>query len=218
MKLLLFALPALLWAWSAAAADLSADIGIVSDYRFRGLSLSHGNPAVQGSVTIEHPSGLYGQMWGSTLGHRSDTEVDLTAGYDRTLSGELDIDVSATWYAYPSGSDADYIETTAVATYAKGPASAKFGVSYAPPQGDTRANVYAFSQASFEVPRTSLSLTASLGYERGWFDEVEHGGKWDWSAGAEIALKPAKLCFTYVGSNADVGGRHALVAAAFVSF
>ena len=67
------------------------------------------------------------------------------------------------------------------------------------------------------MPKSPVSLNASLGYERGWFDEVEHGGKWDWSVGAEVALRPARLCLTYVGSNADLRDRHALVVAAFLN-
>ena len=217
MRHILLALPALLWASSAAAADLSADAGIVSDYRFRGLPLSLNHPALQGSVTVEQ-SGFYGQLWGSTLGHGSDVEVDLSGGYDADLSDHLDLDVSANLYTYPTTHDASYVETTAIATYSRGPASAKLGLSYVPPQGSTRANTSVFTQASYEVPKSPVSLTASLGYERGWFDEVEHGGKWDWSLGTEVALKPTRLCLTYIGSNADLSNRHALIVAAFLNF
>lgn len=218
MRALLIALPALAWASSAAAAtEWSADAGIVSDYRFRGLSLSRGNPAVQASVIVEH-SGLYGSVWASTLGHGSDAEVDLSGGYDAKLSDAIDLDLSANLYTYPTTHDPNYVETTMVATYARGGQSVKVGVSYVPAQGSIPTNSYVFTQASFDVPKSPVSLTASLGYERGAFDEVERGGKWDWSVGAEIALQPAKLCLTYVGSDAEVRDRHALVAAAFVSF
>lgn len=216
MRHILLALPALLWASSSVAADLSADAGVVSDYRFRGLSLSRNHPALQGSVTVEQ-SGFYGQLWGSTLGHGSDAEVDLSGGYDAELSHHLDLDVSANLYTYPTTRDASYVETTAIATYSRGPASAKLGLSYVLPQGSTHANTYVFTQASYNVPKSPVSLTASLGYERGGFDEVEHGGKWDWSAGTEVALKSARLCLTYVGSNADLSSRHAIIVAAFLN-
>jgi hypothetical protein len=45
------------------------------------------------------------------------------------------------------------------------------------------------------------------------FDEVRHGGKWDWSLGGEAERAPLKFALAYVGSNADAGGRHALVGA-----
>ena len=216
MRRVLIALGVSLWASTAAAADLSADVGLVSDYRFRGLSLSRGHPVLQGSVTVEQ-SGFYGQLWGSTLSHGSDAEVDLSGGYDVELSHHLDVDVSANLYTYPTTRDASYVETTAIATYSRGPTSAKLGLSYVLPQGSTHANAYVFTQASYDVPKSPVSLTASFGYERGGFDEVEHGGKWDWSAGAEVALKSARFCLTYVGSNADLSNRHAIVVAAFLN-
>jgi len=219
MRALMIALPALLWASSAAATtDWSADAGIVSDYRFRGLTLSRGHPALQASVTAEHSSGLYAEVWASTLGHGSDSEVDFIGGYDAEVSDHLSLDVSANWYTYPSSSDPNYVELTGTATFTRGPATAKVEMSYVPSQGSTRSNTYVSAEGSYEIPKSPVSLTASVGYERGWFDEVEHGGKWDWSVGGEVELKPTRLCLTYVGSNADASDRHAIVAAAFVSF
>jgi uncharacterized protein (TIGR02001 family) len=218
MRAVLIALPALLWASSAAAADFSADVGVVSDYRFRGIDLSRGRPALQASVTVQDSSGLYGQVWSSTLGHGSDAELDFTGGYDAEIPNGLSLDASANLYTYPSGSDMNYVELTSAATFTRGPASAKLEISYVPPQGRIRANTYVSTEASYDIPKTPVSLTASLGYERGWFDEVEHGGKWDWSIGAEVAAKPAKLCLTYVGSTANDDDRHTVVAAAFLNF
>jgi len=43
----------------------------------------------------------------------------------------------------------------------------------------------------------------------GFFDEVEQGGKWDWSLGIEAELDDAKLGLAYLDSDA---GRPALVA------
>jgi len=219
MRAFLIALPMLMWASSAAAkAERSADVGVVSDYRFRGIDLSRGRPALQASISVEDSLGFYGQIWSSTLGHGSGTELDFSGGYDAEISDQLSLDASANLYTYPSGSDPNYVELTGSATFTRGPASAKLEMSYVPPQGRTHGNTYVSTEASYEIPKSPVSLTATLGYERGWFDEVEHGGKLDWSLGAEIPIKPAKFCLTYVGSNADVSDGHALVAAAFVSF
>ena len=68
----------------AMAIDLSAEVGLVSEFRYRGYSLSDGNPAVQGSLTLEHDSGAYGSIWSSTIeesGFDADVEIDLTGGY-----------------------------------------------------------------------------------------------------------------------------------------
>ena len=109
MRLICGVLIASLWASSAAAADLSGEFGVVSDYRYRGVTLSHRRPAVQGSVTIEDDSGLYAEAWASTLerpGDPTDSEVDFTAGFSKDLSEALNVDLSGTFFAYPStGSD-----------------------------------------------------------------------------------------------------------------
>jgi len=212
---------ALLWTSPATAADLSGEAGIVSDYRYRGVSLSDGNPALQASLTLEHGSGLYVTLWGSTLeriGRPSNSEVDVTAGYERAVSKWVSFNLSATRYSYPSAGGGNYSEATAAVTLARGPASAILGFSYAPRQrglrderGRQRDNSYASLQSTYEVRGTPLTLKAGLGYERGAFDEVERGGKWDWNLRGEATRGRAKLSLTYVGSNAVGGGRHALV-------
>jgi uncharacterized protein (TIGR02001 family) len=214
---------AALVACPAAAQSVSGEAGLVSDYRFRGVSLSGRHPAVQASLTVEHGSGLYANLWGSTLGHGSDTEIDLTAGYEAEISKVIGVDLFATYYAYPSDGSANYVETTAVVKATRGPASASLGVSYVPPQRGTRdesgrghGNSYVFGAAEYEV--SPVTLKGGLGYERGWFDEVEHGGKWDWTLGGEVSVAPAKLGLSYVGSNADGGDRHALVASLFLEW
>jgi uncharacterized protein (TIGR02001 family) len=206
-----------------AAGPLSGEIGIVSDYRYRGVSLSNGHPALQASLTLEHRSGLYVTTWASILsriGNPADAEVDVTAGYERDLAKWISFDLSATRYSYPSSGSDNYSEATASVTVTRGPASAILGFSYAPPQsalrddsGRRHANGYASLQTAYEVGGTPLTLKAGAGRERGAFDEVERAGKWDWNVGAEATRGPAKLSLAYVGSNADTAGRHALVAA-----
>ena len=46
--------------WSGSAAA-------VSDYRYRGISLSDNDPAMQGSVAYDHPNGAYAGLFGSTV-------------------------------------------------------------------------------------------------------------------------------------------------------
>lgn len=227
---LLYAIPAaLMWASpAAAAADVSGEIGVVSDYRYRGVSLSRGRPAVQASVTIEDDSGLYGEAWASTLerpGDPTDAEVDFTGGFSKDLSAAFNVDLSGTFFAYPSAGSDNYFEATALATATRGAASGSIGFSYIPRQratrddsGAGRDNAYLFGTLDYAIPKTPVMLKAGLGYERGAFDEVEHGGKWDWTLGCEAQFEPVTIGLAYVGSNADGGDRHALVASAFLSW
>jgi uncharacterized protein (TIGR02001 family) len=40
---------------------------VVSDYRFRGISQTDKDFAVQGGLTVSHESGLYASVWGSSV-------------------------------------------------------------------------------------------------------------------------------------------------------
>ena len=72
------------------------------------------------------------------------------------------MDLFATYYAYPSDGDANYVEGTAVMKTTRGPASASLGVSYAPPQRGTRdesghghGNTYVFGSAECALPKST---------------------------------------------------------------
>ena len=205
---LLIALAA--WAAPAGAADLSGEIGLVSDYRYRGLSLSGGRPALQASLSVEHGSGAYAEVWGSSLEPDgwSSAEIDGTVGYGFDLTETLSADISATYYTYPGDTDSNAIELGGSLEAAHGPLTASLGISVAPPQSGTRddlgrrrANVYAFSGASYRLSRLPVSLRAGLGYEQGPWDMAQNGGKWDWSIGAEIELEGARMALDAIGSD-----------------
>ena len=51
----------------ASAQALTANVSLVSDYRFRGVSQSFRRPAVQGGVDWAHDSGFYVGTWASTV-------------------------------------------------------------------------------------------------------------------------------------------------------
>ena len=58
---------------AAAAGDLGGGFTVTggatltSDYRFRGISQTNKEPAVQGTFTITHSSGFYATWWGSSI-------------------------------------------------------------------------------------------------------------------------------------------------------
>lgn len=207
----------------AAAVDLSAELGVVSDYRYRGLSLSNGKPAAQASVTIEHDSGAYALLWTSTIeepGFDADAELDLTGGYAVALSEDLTLDLSATYYVYPSEAGANFAEATAAVELSQGPATFSAGLSIVPGQdatrdddGRKRPNSYAFVGADYEVSGLPLTLSARLGRERGYFDEVAGGGKWDWSLVGSFEFTRFRFGVDYSGSDA---GADAVLASFFV--
>jgi len=105
------AAPALVLAADAAPTPthtFTPNIGVVSDYLFRGVSQTHGSAALQGGVDYAHASGLYAGIWGSTITWVKDaygkgnTEVDLYGGYKNTFAGgDWNYDIGLIAYTYP---------------------------------------------------------------------------------------------------------------------
>ena len=63
--------------------DASFTLSAVSDYRYRGLSLSNKKPALQAEFSVSHDSGVYTRFWGSTIADNggADIETQVNVGY-----------------------------------------------------------------------------------------------------------------------------------------
>jgi uncharacterized protein (TIGR02001 family) len=189
------------------AFDLSTTISVVSDYRFRGISLSNKKPAVQASVDVSHKSGVYASVWGSTISNYggANFEVDAALGWKNTV-GPVTLDLGGTAYLYPGGTAVNAFETYAYVGKTIGPAQLRAGIVYAPKQKNLGGadNIYFTADARVGVPKTPFTVTASVGHEHGAFAGPT-GNKWDWSFGAEYTRAPFTLGFSYVDTNiADV--------------
>lgn len=136
---LLFSSPALAQEKPASPITVSGSVALVSDYRFRGVSQTDKEMAIQGGVTVSHESGLYVGTWASNLAGwgtfgGSNMELDLIAGFAVPIGGAK-LDVGVTWYMYPGGANkTDFAEPYVKVSTAVGPASVLLGVAYAPKQ------------------------------------------------------------------------------------
>ena len=104
-----FVTGAVLMAGAATAqAGISGNVGVVSQYIFRG-GVEDGRAALQGGLDYGHESGLYAGTWFSTLdyGAPNNNEVDLYAGYSGS-AGDFGYDVGLLYFLYTgSGEYAD---------------------------------------------------------------------------------------------------------------
>jgi uncharacterized protein (TIGR02001 family) len=55
---------------------LSANVGLYSNYVFRGISQTGGDPAIQGGLDYTHSSGFYLGTWASNVGWIEDYSYD----------------------------------------------------------------------------------------------------------------------------------------------
>jgi uncharacterized protein (TIGR02001 family) len=172
---------------------VSGSVALVSDYRFRGVSQSDNDGAIQGGLTLGHKSGMYASFWASNLAGWGtfggpNLELDLVFGW-KFPAGPVAIDVGVTTYTYPGGADI----TTFAEPYVKvsgtlGPVSLLGGIAYAPSQqalgnwyftgqayqdglpddpGASGDNLYVWGDIGAGIPGIPLTLKAHFGYSDG---------------------------------------------------
>jgi uncharacterized protein (TIGR02001 family) len=111
------AAPSFVFAADAApASDFTAsyNVGLFSQYIFRGLTQTNNKPALQGGFDVSHKSGLYIGGWSSNVSWLRDNgssslyntggslEIDLYGGFKTELGKTgLGIDLGALQYYYP---------------------------------------------------------------------------------------------------------------------
>jgi uncharacterized protein (TIGR02001 family) len=180
---------------------ITGGAALVSDYRFRGVSLSDKDIAFQPYLTVKHESGLYAGVWGSNLAENTgdDLEVDLYVGF---AGGDtVTYDIGATYYLYPGVSSFNYVEFTGKLGTTVGPATVGGQISYVPSQDNTgnNDNIYVATNASIAVPNTPVSIVGSVGLEDGAFAGAS--SKVDWSLGLTAAVAGFTVGAAYVDTN-----------------
>lgn len=212
---------------AAPASDFTVTGGatLVTDYRFRGISQTNTKFALQGTFGVSHSSGFYIGTWGSSIDDYvsagSDQEIDLYAGYKKTISGTT-IDGGVLYYFYPGnqkGSTTDFLEPYLNASHTFGPLGAKIGLNYAPKQHALRCdydvrcagkaredNLYTYAELSGAIPGTGVTVTGHLGENWGR-SYLTNGLKnyTDWSLTAAYTWKALTFSVAYVDTDFKKG-------------
>jgi uncharacterized protein (TIGR02001 family) len=118
---------ALLAGAGVAQAELSANIGVASNYYFRGVTQTDDKAAVSGGIDYAHESGFYAGTWMSNVdfGGKEDVEIDGYLGFGGDIGDTgLGYDISGWYYWYPGsggddqGGDLDYAEISGSLSWA----------------------------------------------------------------------------------------------------
>ena len=195
---------------------VTGGVTVVSDYKFRGISQAGSEAAIQGTLTLNHKSGLYATVWGSSTGSKnydgSNQEVDLSVGYHKTI-GAFGYDVGALYYYYPGSTNlptTDYLEPYASVNYTfpKVSTNVKLGGNFAYKQGTFgRANLYGYGEIAQPIPKTPITLHGHVGYTRaaslaGLATNVKDEANYmDYFVGADYVWKNVTFNVSYVGTD-----------------
>ena len=103
--------------------SFSANVGLYTDYIFRGYTQTQNEPAIQGGFDVEHSSGLYAGTWASNVDwttagdymDKNSVEIDVYAGWARLTYhfGILGFDIGVLQFFYPGNDTAGAVETDA---------------------------------------------------------------------------------------------------------
>lgn len=185
--------------------SVSANVGLYSDYIWRGVTQTNNEAALQGGFDVEHSSGFYAGVWASNVewttdgGYMDDNslEIDAYAGYAFDIS-DISFDIGVLQYMYPGDSTAGATEVDATEVYAGlGYDFGYFSAGYYAyvlvsdeGWGFANADGTVYHDISAEVPvgETGLSINGHYGI---WVGEGEITGASeydDWKVGLDYAL------------------------------
>ena len=200
---------------------VEATLGVVSDYRYRGYSLSDDKPALQAGATLSHGSGVYADVYASTIdeygigddGDGARIELTSAVGWKGDVAGYT-VDVAVARYVYPRGDNVDYVEIPVEVSRNIDALSVSLGMAYAPDQSALGAADNRYGWASFHYAPTPwpVALSGRLGYEDGAFAP---DGKTDWEIGVTRDVGAATLGLSWTDSDRTTG---ALVGSVFFGF
>lgn len=201
---------------SGGGIELSGNVTLATDYRFRGISQLDNSPAIQGGFDLETDMGVYIGTWASNIGFGgggSQIELDVYVGYGGDITDDVSYDVGFLYYGYPQDDldpDADYYEVYASVSFL----DATVGVNVSPDYfAETGTFVYVYGDYGITLgDRINVSVHA------GW-NQFEDSGSYssffgvasgdegylDWSAAVSTEAVGVEWALAYVDTSISSG-------------
>lgn len=187
-----------------AEEEWSANVGVASEYVWRGVTQSDESPSVWGGVDYANEY-FYAGAWAATTDFGPDSEagfeLDLYAGFSDTLASGLTYDVGVIRYLYPDagdGEDLDFTEIYGGLGFGLTDALEVGGYVYFDPDNENTyvegTAVYAFTEV----------FTADLSLGNYSFDEGEDYV--NWSIGATYSAGGLDFDLRYWDTDIEAPG------------
>lgn len=193
MKIALVAAAATVALSGAAMAEelkLSYNVGVASDYVFRGVSQTQEDPQIFGGIDASYGIG-YAGVWSSNVDFGADdptAEIDLYAGVKPTV-GDVSLDLGVIYYGYVDDKGLTpgqygYTELKAAASRAFGPATLGAAVYYSP-EFPGKGGDATYFEANAAVPvAPKFTLSGAVGHQ-----SIKNYGDYNtWNVGVSYAL------------------------------
>jgi uncharacterized protein (TIGR02001 family) len=174
-----------------------------TDYVFRNISQTRSRPAVQGSAELSHEIGLYVGAFASNVtfpGTDARQELDLIAGYRRTISG-FTFDISGIGYTYPGydrqpgQQELSYMEAMLRLKYETEPVTFLGTAAYSPNFfGRSGDGYWLEGGIDVKLPVLDIVLSGRVGYQ--WIERNARFGAPDYLAYSISATLPIRYGFS----------------------
>lgn len=214
-KLLPAALATSLFAGAVASAqaapEISGNVALTSDYKFRGISQTDESPAIQGGFDIAWDNGIYLGTWGSSVNFDNNfdfdgsLELDYYGGWAGQITDNVGVDVGYIYYDYPGddGLEGDYQEVYLSVGLWDGALGVHYSDDYF---GETGNFMYLYGDYSFGIGE-NFSVDLHVGYND--FDDdfgflsSDKGSYVDYSVGVTASWLAVDWTLAYVGTDLD---------------
>lgn len=201
--------------------EFSANVAITTDYRFRGISQTSEDPALQGGFDYSYtPVGFYAGVWASNLDFgvpdpdQATLEMDFYGGFSGEIPNTgIGWDVGGLYYYYPGSNtgpgvaDYDYFEAYGSLSYDFGMFNVTGGLNYSPDyffeSGDA---TYVYGDVGVPLPIAGLNLAGHVGHQ--WIDDNAQFGTpdyTDWKIGVSKDISKFTFDVSYVDTDLSTG-------------
>jgi uncharacterized protein (TIGR02001 family) len=198
----------------------TGNVGIFSQYVFRGVSQTNEKPALQGGLDLAHKSGLYIGTWGSNVSWISDAdprvsaslEWDIYGGYKGSLPADFGYDLGFMYYYYPGSYPSGFVKPDTIELYAGLTwkfLSLKYSYSVDSKTfgfPDSRGSDYIDLTANYDVIEKvsdvigKVTLTGHVGHQK--FRNSGDFNYTDWKVGVSTEVYGVTLGIFYTDTNA----------------
>lgn len=205
----LFALPV----GQALAAEVSGNVALTSDYKFRGISQSDSAPSIQGGFDVAFDSGFYIGTWGAAVdfdcaidtcgGLNGGIELDYYAGYSSDISDLVSFDVGYIYYDYPQdgGLLGDYQEVYGSLSFGDFGIGVNYSDDYWGETGDFIYTYVTYSMALSDDFALDFLVGSGDYDEPGYlFEATEH---MNWSIALSTSAAGLDFALTYEDTDLD---------------
>ena len=197
-------------ATTQAETEISGNVALTSDYKFRGISQSNEDIAVQGGFDVAFDAGFYVGVWASSVdfdtnnfGFDGSLELDGYVGWASDITDNVGVDVGYMYYSYPGdeGPDGDYQELYLKVNLFGGTLGAVYSDDY---YGGTGDFYYLSGDYSFGLGE-NFSLDLHVGYndieKNGGFLDTNTDSYVDYSVGVTTSWLAVDWTLAYVGTD-----------------